>query len=148
MQEKEKSIPSISYVLRTISDDKTLMLLKNVTMVDGKGHIPLKELNLTTKQYYSRISGLMAAGIIKRNRGKYSITAFGKILCDVQMTIEKTLQYYWKLKAIESIQTSDISEHDYLKLVDTLIDNYQLKDIFMKSPNLLKQEFTEHSSPR
>lgn len=146
MQEKERSIPSITYVLRTISDDKTLMLLRDITIAEGKYHIPLKQSNLTTKQYYSRISGLMDVGLIKRNRGKYSLTAFGKVVYDVQMTIEKTLQYYWKLKAIDSIQTSDISEQDYFKLVDTLIDNYQIKDIFMKSHSSFKQDFEEHDS--
>jgi hypothetical protein len=59
----------------------------------------------------------MAAGLIKRNRGKYSTRfqlSLGKVVYDVQLTIGRTLQYYWKLKAIESMQNSDISEQDFL----------------------------------
>jgi predicted transcriptional regulator len=69
-------------------------------------------ISLTAIQYYSRISGLMAAGLIIRNRGKYSLSCLGKVVYDVQLTIGRTLQYYWKLKAIESMQDSDISEQD------------------------------------
>lgn len=146
MQTKGESIPSITSVLRKISDEKTLMLLKNIKISDGVNHIPIKEMQLTTKQYYSRISGLMDVGLIKRNRGRYFLTAFGKVVYEAHMTIHKSLLYYWKLKAIDSIQTTDISEQDFSTLVDTLIDNYQLKDIFMKSPASFEQGFEEHQS--
>lgn len=137
MPQKRSSIPSIAYVLKKISDDKTLILLRNIAILDGRNHIPLGKMDLTTKQYYSRISGLMAAGLIKRNRGRYSLSCLGRVVYDVQMTIGRTLQYYWKLKAIESMQNSDISEQDFSSLVNSLIDNYELKDIFMKSRTFL-----------
>jgi hypothetical protein len=146
MQTKGESIPSITSVLRKISDEKTLMLLKNIKISDGKNHIPIKDMQLTTKQYYSRISGLMDVGLIKRNRGRYFLTAFGKVVYEAHMTIHRSLLYYWKLKAIDSIQTTDISEQDFSTLVDALIDNYQLKDIFMKSPSSFKQGFEEQHS--
>ena len=132
-RQKRNSIPSIAYVLKKISDDKTLILLRNIAILDGRNHIPIGKMDLTTKQYYSRISGLMDCGLIKRNRGRYSLSCLGRVVYDVHMTIGKTLQYYWKLKAIESMQNSDISEQDFSTLVNSLIDNYQLKDIFMKS---------------
>lgn len=122
------------------------MLLKNIKISDGKNHIPIKEMQLTTKQYYSRISGLMDVGLIKRNRGRYFLTALGKVVYEAHMTIHKSLLYYWKLKAIDSIQTTDISEQDFSTLVDTLIDNYQLKDIFMKYPASFEQGFEEQRS--
>lgn len=146
MQTKGESIPSVTSVLRRISDEKTLVLFKNIKISDGINHIAIKDMQLTTKQYYSRISGLMDVGLIRRNRGRYFLTAFGKVVYDAYMTIHKSLLYYWKLKAIDSIQTTDISEQDFSTLVDTLIDNYQLKDIFMKSPSSFKQEFEEHHS--
>jgi hypothetical protein len=53
-----------------------------------------------------------------------------------QMTIGKALQYYWRLKAIESIEMSPsvtLPKDDLSKLVDTLIYNQQIKDIVMMS---------------
>ena len=105
-----------------------------------------KKCELTTKQYYSRISGLMDVGLIKRNRGRYFLTALGKVVYEAHMTIHKSLLYYWKLKAIDSIQTTDISEQDFSTLVDNLIDNYQLKDIFMKTPASFEHDFEEQRS--
>jgi predicted transcriptional regulator len=63
-------------------------------------------MNLSTKQYYSRISGLLNIGLIKRHKRRYSITHLGKVVYDAQMIIGKALAYYRKLKAIESIEKS------------------------------------------
>jgi hypothetical protein len=130
--------PSISLILKKISDDKTISLFNAIAAADGKKFIPLKAMNLTTKQYYSRISGLLNAGLIKRHKGKYSLTLLGKVVYDSQVTIGKTLAYYWKLKAIESFEMSAAysSRHpndEITELIEALIDNHQIKNILMKS---------------
>lgn len=75
--------------------------------------------------------------MIKRQKGKYSLTMLGKIVFDAHLNIGKALNYYWKFKAIESIQTSTsaagLPKADLLKLIDTLIDNHQIRDILMKA---------------
>ena len=123
--------PSITSVLKKISDDKALVLFNSIADSTNKRLIPLREMNLSTKQYYSRISGLVDAGLIKRHKGKYFLTLLGKVVYDSQMTIGKTLTYYWKLKAIESIEmsTSGLPNEEKIQL----IDNHQIKDILMKS---------------
>jgi hypothetical protein len=126
-------VPSITTVLKKISDDKTLTLFNSIAGADGDKNIPLKEMNLTTKQYHTRISGLLNAGLIKRHKGKYSHTLLGKIVYDTQMTIGKTLTYHWKLKGIESIEASNNPEWELAQLISALIDNRQIKNILMKS---------------
>ena len=86
--------PSIADVLKKISDDKTLTLFNTIAVSNGDKYISLKEVNLTTKQYYSRISGLLNAGLIKRHKGKYFLTLLGKVVYDTQMIIGKALTYY------------------------------------------------------
>ena len=98
--------PSVADVLKKISDDKTLTLFNSIAVSNGDKYIHLRKMSLTPKQYYSRLSGLMAAGLIRRKNGKYSLTLIGKIVYDVQINIGKALSYYWKLKAIESIEMS------------------------------------------
>jgi hypothetical protein len=132
------TIPPISSILKKISDDRALILFNYIAVSNGDRYIPLKEMNLTTKQYYSRISGLVNVGLIKRDKGKYSLTLLGKVVYDTQMTIGKALTYHWKLKAIESIEMSasvrsGLPEGELAKLIDTLIDNHQIRDILMKS---------------
>ena len=138
MKDSKPAIPSISYILKKISDDRALTLFNSIAVTDEDNFIPLKEMNLTTKQYYSRISGLLDAGLIKRHKGKYSLTLLGKVVCDSQMIIGKTLAYYWKLKAIESIGipasgSSGLPNEEITQLINALIDNRQIRDILMKS---------------
>ena len=129
--------PSITSILKKISDDKALVLFNSIAVSssDNERLIPLREMNLSTKQYYSRISGLVDSGLIKRHKGKYFLTLLGKVVYNSHMTIGKTLTYYWKLKAIESIEmsTSGLPNEEKIQLINLLIDNHQIKDILMKS---------------
>jgi hypothetical protein len=138
MENTNTTLPSITSILKKISDDKALTLFNSIAVSNGDRYIPLKEMNLTTKQYYARVSGMLNAGLIKRHKGKYFLTLLGKIVYDCQLTIGKALTYHWKLKAIESIEMSasvksGIPEGELAKLLDTLIDNHQIKDILMKT---------------
>ena len=132
-------VPSITSILKKVSDDKTLVLFNTIAVssTNNDRFIPLKEMNLSTKQYYSRIAGLLDAGIIKRHKGKYFLTMLGKVVYESQMIIGKTLAYYWKLKAIESLDISTTSgplSEEMTQLINALIDNHQIKDILMKLP--------------
>jgi hypothetical protein len=138
MENSKQFVPSISFILKKMSDDKALTLFNSISAADGDSYIPLKEMNLTTKQYYSRISGLQDAGLIKRHKGKYSLTILGKIVYESQTIIGKTLSYYWKLKAIESFEmsasgSSGLPSEETTQLINALINNRQIKDILMKS---------------
>ena len=136
MHKTELSAPSISYILKKISDDKALTLFNNIALAKDNSHIPLKEMNLSTKQYYSRISGLTSAGLIKKKQGQYCLTALGKVVYNAHTVLGKALSYYWKMKAIESIQSSagrELAREDMLMLIQSLIDNHQVRDILLKS---------------
>ena len=146
MENTTTTIPSITSIIKKISDDKALILFNYIAVSDGDRYIPLREMNLTTKQYYSRISGLLSVGLIRRDKGKYSLTLLGKVVYDSQMTIGKTLAYYWKLRAIESSVemsasvTAGFPEGERVQLINALIDNHQIKDILMKTISVPSSE--------
>ena len=131
---KDSKFKDVSHILKKISDDRALILFNGIALSNGERYMSLKEMNLTTKQYYSRISGLLNAGLIKRHKGKYSLTLLGKIVYDAHLIIGKALNYYWKLNAIESIEASSngLPKEEILKLVDALIDNHQVKEAITK----------------
>ena len=138
-------VPSVSDVLKKISDDKALTLFNSIAVSNGDRYLPLKEMNLTTKQYYSRIAGLTNAGLIKRHKGMFFLTLLGKVVYDTQMTIGKALTYYWKLKAIESVEMSsnvEIPKEELTQLINALIDNHLIKDILIKEP--MSSTFEDH----
>ena len=127
---------SIVDILKSISDDKGLILFNTIALANGESEIQIRKMGLTSKQFYSRISKLTKADLIKRKYGRYSLTVLGRVVYESHTTIGKALMYYWKLKAIESIETSPsfkLPKDDLAKLVDTLIDNQQIKDIVRKT---------------
>jgi hypothetical protein len=125
---------SIIDILKAISDDKGLVLFSTIALANGETEVQISKMGLTSKQYYSRISKLTKADLIKRKNGRHSLTVLGKVVYEVHTTIGKALQYYWKLKAIESLEMSGkVQKDDLSKLVGTLIDNHQIKDIVMRT---------------
>ena len=127
---------SIVDILKSISDDKGLILFNTIALANGESEIQIRKMGLTSKQFYSRISKLTKADLIKRKYGRYSLTVLGRVVYEAHTTIGKALMYYWKLKAIELIETSPsikLPKDDLAKLVDTLIDNQQIKDIVRKT---------------
>jgi hypothetical protein len=129
--------PSISSVLKKISEDKAHVLFNNIAISNNTDRFvpPLKEMNLSTKQYYSRISGMLEAGLIKRHKSTYYLTLLGRVVYDSQMIISEALSHYWKLKAIEAIEMagSNLPAEEVTKLINALIDNHKIKDILMKA---------------
>jgi hypothetical protein len=127
--------PTLDYILKRISDEKTLSLFNSIAVTDGDRSATLRKINLTRTQYYGRISGLIDTGLIKRYKGKYSLTLLGKVVYESQMLISKALIYYWKLRTIESIKISygvAHSNEELEQLIDALIDSHQIKDMIMK----------------
>ena len=105
---------------------------------------------LTRKQYYSRMSSLMKAGLIKRKNGKHTLTAFGKIIYNiVEIKIENAVNNYWNIKAIDSLEASDhLPLEERKKLIDNLLDTQEIKDILVspdKSNNENKLESDQRS---
>jgi hypothetical protein len=54
------------------------------------------------------------------------------------MIIEEALSHYWKLKAIDQIETSrfDLTMEDVTRLINALIDNHRIKDVLMKQADV------------
>jgi hypothetical protein len=135
---KSITAPSITSILKKISDDKAFVLFNSIAVSSSNNQrqVTLKEMNLSTKQYYSRISGLQNAGLIKRHKGRHSLTLLGHAVYNTQMIIGQALTYYWKLKALEAIEmstTSNLPNEEKTQLINALIDNHQIKDILLKS---------------
>ena len=132
---------SIADVVKAISDDKSLVLFNTIALASGNSDALKTKLKLTRKQYYSRMSGLVNAGLITRKNGNYFVTSFGKIVYDVELMIEKAVENYWKLKALDSFELSSsagpqLTAKEYSRIIDTLMNgNDEIKDIIRKHNN-------------
>ena len=119
-------------ILKSISDDQSLSIFELIADANFNGEIILKKFGLSRKQYYSRISGMMAAGLIKRKGGIYYLTPFGKVIYRCITIAKNALDNYYNLKAVECVEGSDFSNEEFNKLLDTLIDNKQVKELLTK----------------
>jgi predicted transcriptional regulator len=121
---------TVDSVLASISDKQSLELFRYIAVTNGDRENLRTKTNLTRKQYYSRLSRMTKAGIVKRKNGRHSLTAFGKVVYDAQTIIEKAVNNYWKLKAVDSLEMSeDLPKEERLKLIDNLLDNKDIKEI-------------------
>jgi len=134
-------------VLQAISDKRASNILKNIASSDSNSDILITQLKLTRKQYYSSMSCLIKTGLVKRQKGRYLLTAFGKVIFNAQVNletkIENALTNYWKLKTIDSLEMPSREETD--KVISVLIDNDEIKGILTKD-SLSQQAESEKSN--
>jgi len=135
---------SIVDVIKAISDNKSLMLFNTIALASGNRDTLKTTLKLTRRQYYSRMSGLVNAGLVTRKNGNYFLSSFGKVVYEAQMLIEKGIQNYWKLKAIDSIESSpgspQLPAEEYNRLIATLIECNEIKDILIRNNNIADRQ--------
>lgn len=120
-------------IMDAISDKKASNIFKSIASSQLNSDILITQLKLTRKQYYSRTSCLIKAGLVKRQKGRYLLTSFGKVIYSAQMNLEakiaSALTNYWKLKAIDSIESSS---DDLNNIISALIDDQEIKNALMK----------------
>ena len=134
---------SVSDILSAISDDKSLVLFNTIAIASGDSTILISRLNLTRKQYYSRMFDLINAGLVRRTNGKYFVTSFGKVVYKAQELIGMAVRYSSKLKAIDSIESPKFPAAELSKIIDTLISNSEIKEILVspQSDNDIPAEY-------
>ena len=135
-QLREQSVqqrPEVSAIFRALSDDKSITLFNTVALSPGNSNLLTRNLNLTKKQYYSKIEQLSKQGLVARKDGKYYLTTMAKIIYELQNVVGIAVNDYWKLKAIDSLRIQDqLPEDQVAKLIDKLVENQGLRDIILK----------------
>lgn len=114
-----------SQVLSCISDDKTIQILDMIK----EGQFPsIARIELTRKQYYSRLHKLVICGLIAKSNGKFQLTSFGKVVFDWHLVLLHAIsEEYWKLKALDVLDSSGIPSSERSKIMDALVKNEKLK---------------------
>jgi predicted transcriptional regulator len=124
---------SIANILSAIADDKSLVLFNTIAIAGGDSDILITRLDVTRKQYYSRICALMKTGLRSRRDRQYMLTSLGKIVYDAQLMIGRATNTYWKLKAIDSLEAEhNLPADERNKIINTLIDNQDIVKILVK----------------
>jgi CheY-like chemotaxis protein/predicted transcriptional regulator len=117
-------------ILTVLSDDKALNIFKIVALSSCDSNFLIREAKVNLKQYYSRMTNLLKAGLVRKKEGKYYLTSLGKVFYNLQIIAENTLSNYWKLKAIDTFD--NLSKEEYNRFIDSMIDNYNIKEMLVE----------------
>lgn len=142
---------SVVEVLSLLSDTRSLTLFNRIASLKGKvdGALVCRALDLTPRQYYDRLSRLQRYGLVTRKQGIYSITHFGKAIFDAHDLIGIALKTYWKLSAIDSIQSSGaLTRTDFIKLLNSLTGIEKIRQILASQFNEGSGQRDDIESPR
>jgi predicted transcriptional regulator len=127
----------VAKILIKVSNDKTLSLFKTiVTAEQNTDSRDLREkLNLTPKQCYTILSGLVEAGLVKRkiNTRHYFVTTLGRIVYDSISRIEIAYSNHIPLKAIDSINMSEVPKKERIEIISELIKNEEIRRIYLQA---------------
>lgn len=77
---------------------------------------------------------MVNANLITRRSGRYFLTSFGKVVYEAQMLIGRAQQSYWKLKAVDTIESSSnntLTTEERDRLISSLIVDNELKGILL-----------------
>ena len=131
----EEHVPN---AVKALSDIRSLVLFEAIAVSYPQG-LRSNDLNqnlqLTSKQLYSRISSLVDAGLVKKRSGRYFLTSYGKVIHASLNIMNKASLNYHKLVAIDAIEASNVNssfpEEERKNIVQILIQNKQVRDILL-----------------
>lgn len=119
-----------SQILNCIADDKCREMLSVIK--EGRT-LSIDGLQLTRKQFYSRLHALIIYNLISKVNGKYRLTSFGKVVFDWHLVLMQAIsEEYWKLKALDVLDSSGIPDSERAKIMDALVKNEKLRQ-FIKA---------------
>jgi len=119
-------------ILKAVSDSKSLDMFRSIAKGSVESEVLKETKGLSKKQYYLRMRQLLKVGLVQRSKGRFSLTCLGTVVYHAQLIVEKGVNNYWKLKAIDSIQSSaEIGEHERTKLIKTIIDDSGIENILV-----------------
>ncbi len=126
-------MPTLEQIMGTLSDDKSIALFNTISIAEADSTMLINKLKLTRKQYYSKISKMTKSGLVRRSNGRLSLTAFGKIIYEAHLTMGRAIEYYWKLKAVDSLEIKDIPAEQYADLVQSIIGYAEMTKFITKN---------------
>jgi len=132
-RDDESIYERLAEIIQIISDDKSVLLLQTIFLASGDTSKVLRtRLKLGRKQYYSKMSRMSKAGLVKRQKGRYFVTAFGKVIYDAHRLLVSAVKNHWKLKAIDSLGNQVLlPKEERAKIIERMIGNQQIRQILL-----------------
>jgi hypothetical protein len=120
--------------MKLIMDGKSQLVFRTILLMSGESSdVLLNQLKLTRKQFYSRMTRLVKARLVRRHKGRYFLTSYGTIIYDIHRLLESAVKNYWELRSVDLIEANkeNMPKEEHVKIIDQLITNHQIKKILI-----------------
>jgi len=110
-------------IVKMVTNENTLKILNQIIDYNNSNNnykdgntLSISKIGLTRKQFYTKLNELITSGIIKKEKGKYCLTTFGKIVYDLtfeyKRKLDSVIEDCWKFKALDLLDISDEFTND------------------------------------
>jgi predicted transcriptional regulator len=130
--DKIKTMTTLVDILSLIAERKCSIIFRTIGEQNEPTELQITKLDMTRKQFYSRISQLLQRDLIKKTHGKYELTLFGKVVFGIENKIQHSIDNYWKLKAIETLD-ENLPEIEKTNLINSIVDDPLIRDLLERS---------------
>lgn len=123
---------SESELFKCLADEKSLRMFRTIY---DELPFTISSLNLTRKQYYSRLNMIINAKLVDKSNGRYRATSLGKVVHKFLDFLGTALaKDYWRFTAIDSLTNSNspLPAEEHSKIVSSLIKNKDTMGILLE----------------
>ena len=118
----------LSDIFSVLSDDDSLKIIQMV--VDHRAP-KITDFD-SPKRYYTRLSKLKKAPIIKKKGNSFEITAFGSVIYDMIQTVKLAHDLHWKLQVIDAIGDR-VPEVERQQIIESLIPDKSIRKTLIET---------------
>jgi len=119
---------SLSEIFSVLSDDDSLRIIQMI--VDNRD--PKITDFESPKRYYTRLSKLKNALIVKKKGRSYELTAFGSVIYDMIQTVRLAHDLHWKLQVIDAIGDR-VPEVERQQIIESLISDKSIRKTLIET---------------
>jgi pyruvate/2-oxoglutarate/acetoin dehydrogenase E1 component len=119
---------SLSNIFSVLSDNDSLKIID--TIASRQQDLKIGDFD-TPKRYYSRLSKLKKATIIRKKGKSYALTSFGSILYDTIQTVKQAQGLQWKLEVVDAID-ENLPQTERQSIIESLIPNELMRNILIE----------------
>ena len=127
---RKSSSAALIWILKIFSQERYHQMVRLIgrhsfcTENDLTSKNIMGELNLTRRQFDSRISRLTMGKLVKKVNNKYSLTEFGEEVYNSIKIIDNAVRVQARIKSVNMIKFSDCpANEDMDRIINTLIHN-------------------------
>jgi DNA-binding HxlR family transcriptional regulator len=138
-------------ILKMVTNENTLKILNQIIDYNNNNNdnykdgntLSITKIGLTRKQFYTRLNELITTGIIKKEKGKYYLTTFGKIVYDLtfeyKSKLDSVIEDSWKFKALDLLDISDEFTNDEKRKIMEQLFNHINQNVMVQENKKQKE---------